>query len=618
MTNANSPRAPFVIQYPAMSPSSDHASFRAPPESLGGFIWQSRRKFVAGLLFAIGRILVISPFPIIFQIIIDRMMPQRNLRGIIWISLGMVVLLVLHQFLSVQGASRLGTAVAHMILHLRARIFEKIQYLSFTYLDRQKTGRLLAKYAFDTQKIDGVTHPILNGFIPDALYSLITLAILVSMNWQLSLVIVLMLPVMGIMRWKYFHRMRKTHRDNRLAQERLTGTAAEFFGALRLVRSFGEEERVQSQLHNSTMEAAQSRIQQINVSSSFGAFSFNSIKFLSLVVVAGGAVLSIYGQVSPGTVLAFVAGLPSLMQPIQMFAHLSDQYFLGREAYGSIKELLNESDVEKWQGTNTVAPIRGRIEFEHLYFKYPEANRDALSDFTLSIPAGQRVALVGPSGAGKSTITNLLLGLYAPQSGRILIDGIPQHDLNVRWFRRSTAIVMQESILLSGTIEDNIRFAREDATDDEVREAASRAQALEFIEKLPEGFKTIVGERGVMLSGGQRQRIAIARALLRDPSILILDEPTSALDYESERLIQIALDDLVKGRTVITIAHRLSTIRDADKVVVLHDGRIVEQGSFPELVELKGHFSRMLAAQELALAGEESDSSDPETLAVNS
>ena len=551
------------------------------------------------MIFAIGRVIVIAPFPIIFKEIIDHWMPQRNSAGILWMSALMIALLLIHQWLMVAGASRIGAAVSHMILHLRAQIFDKIQYLSFTYLDRQKTGRLLTKYAFDTQKIDGVSMPILNSFIPDALYSVLTLTILLWMNWQLSIVVLLMLPIMAIMRWKYFGRMKQSHRENRLAQERLTGTAAEMLGALRLVRSFGEEARVSNFVLDATREAARSRIQQINLSSAFNAFSFSSIKLLSLIVVAGGAILSIYGQVSAGTVLAFVAGLPSLVQPIQMFANLSDQYFLGKEAYSSIKELLNEPEIEKWAGTKPLGHIDGNITFDHVTFRYPETKRDALTDFSLTIRPGERVALVGPSGAGKSTITNLLLGLYAPTSGQILIDGIPQRDFDIRDFRKRTAIVMQESILLSGTIEDNIRFAREEATDAEVEQAARRAQADEFIARLPDGFKTIVGERGVMLSGGQRQRIAIARALLRDPAILILDEPTSALDYESERLIQHALDDLVRNRTVITIAHRLSTIRNADRVVVLQDGMIAELGTFAELIQLDGHFARMLAAQEL-------------------
>jgi ABC-type multidrug transport system fused ATPase/permease subunit len=283
---------------------------------------------------------------------------------------------------------------------------------------------------------------------------------------------------------------------------------------------------------------------------------------------------------------------------------MADQYFLGREAYKSVKELLDERDVELWRGTKTLPSIRGRIEFDQVCFRYPSADRDALADFSLTIEPGERIALVGSSGAGKSTVGSILLGLYASNKGLVRIDSLPQQDMNIRWFRRNIAIVMQESLLLSGTIEDNIRFGRPDASDQDVRDAARRANAEQFILAMPQGFKTIVGERGVMLSGGQRQRISIARALLRNPAILILDEPTSALDYESERLIQQALDELIQGRTVITIAHRLSTIRNADRIIVMHEGRIVESGSFTQLWELQGHFHRMLTAQEITLTAE--------------
>ncbi|HEX8551760.1 MAG TPA: ABC transporter ATP-binding protein [Abditibacteriaceae bacterium] len=587
------------------------------PSTLQGFIWAKRQSFFGGLAFALGRIVVISPFPIIFKHIIDHLMPQKNLAGIVWVSALMIVLLAGHQWFMVKGASKLGKAIAHTVLHLRAQIFNKIQYLNFTYLDRQQAGRLLAKYAFDTQKIEGVIMPILNGFIPNSFYSLVTLTILISMNWQLSVVVFLMLPIMAFMRAHYFARLRVKNEENRVAQEKLTGNASEFFSALRLVRSYGEEKRAQSQLHATNKEVLRTRINLVEVSSSFGAFSWNAIQFLSLVVVAGGAALSIYGQVSSGTVLAFVAGLPSLVQPIQMFMQLSEQYFMGQESYNSIKELLGESDVEKWKGTQILQPIQGRIEFDQVSFRYPNADEDALKEFNLIIKPGEKVALVGSSGAGKSTVTSLLLGLYAAASGEIRIDGVPQAKLDMRWLRRNTAIVMQDSILLSGSIEDNIRFAREDASVEEVREAARLARAEEFILKMPDGFQTVIGERGVMLSGGQRQRISIARALLRNPVILILDEPTSALDYESERLIQEALDTLAEGRTVLTIAHRLSTIRGADRIVVLDEGRIVEQGTFAELWEREGHFTKMLSSQHTQTMGSESEYSRLQAVGMN-
>jgi ABC-type multidrug transport system fused ATPase/permease subunit len=286
-----------------------------------------------------------------------------------------------------------------------------------------------------------------------------------------------------------------------------------------------------------------------------------------------------------------------LVGPIQMFASVSEQFFTAEAGYRSINELIDAPYVEEWHGTRQPDPLRGAITFDHVQFRYQDSDRGAINELSLEIRAGEKIAFVGPSGAGKSTLANLLLGLHRPQSGEIRIDGIPQAELELRWFRRRTALVMQESILLSGSIADNLRFARTEATDEEIRAAARLAHAEEFILRLPQGYDTRVGERGALLSGGQRQRLAIARAILRDPALLILDEPTSALDYESERLIQQALDNLARGRTVITIAHRLSTIRHADRIIVLNEGRIVEQGTFAQLSASGGYFAKLLGSQ---------------------
>jgi ABC-type multidrug transport system fused ATPase/permease subunit len=294
---------------------------------------------------------------------------------------------------------------------------------------------------------------------------------------------------------------------------------------------------------------------------------------------------------------AFVAGLPVVLGPIQAFVGLSEQYFIGRASYGSINELLDSTYVEAWHGTRRAERLKGDIVFERVSFAYPTSpDLDVLHDINLTIRPGEHVAFVGPSGSGKSTLANLLLGLYAPRVGRILIDGVPQVEWDMRWVRRQLAVVLQDNLLLSGTIAENLRFARADATDGEIRAAARQANAEEFIARLPQGYATPVGERGTSLSGGQRQRLAIARAMLRDPPLLILDEATSALDYESERLVQEALERLAAGRTVITIAHRLSTIRNATRIVVLDHGRIREAGDFRTLVAQRGAFARLVAA----------------------
>ena len=264
----------------------------------------------------------------------------------------------------------------------------------------------------------------------------------------------------------------------------------------------------------------------------------------------------------------------------------------------SIKELIDSNYVEQWNGEERPKNLKGKVKFQDISFAYKKDSANVLEKINLDIAAGENIAFVGGSGSGKSTLANLLLGLYAPLEGTIFIDDREQANIDMRHLRQHCAIVMQDSILLSGTILDNIKFGRPDASESEAIEAAKKANAWEFISQLPDGLKTLVGERGASLSGGQRQRIAIARAILRDPAILVLDEATSALDNESERLVQKALETLSHGRTTITIAHRLSTIRSADRIVVIESGHIVETGTYDELSQKQGsRFQSLLAAQ---------------------
>ena len=565
--------------------------------SLAGYLWLNRRRLAPGLALALARSLAVAPCPWLFQRMIDVAVPARDVTQILHLGGWFLVLLGLHYVFSVWGANEIAKAMAAMMVEMRSRIFFKLQFLYFGYLDQQKTGRLLSKYAFDTQKVEALLYNILNQFLPNILYGASILVILTFLDWQLAVVLAMVLPAYGVAKYFFFHRIQRTNNEARLAQERLTGTASEYISALRLVRSFGEEAQAQSDLDRSSHDFARSRVQQSYVNAVFGTYWYVSTQVMAPADMAGGSIFAINGAISLGTLFAFVAGLPIVLGPIQAFVGLSEQYFVGRESYGSIKELIDSSYVETWRGTHR-SPPQGEIKFDHVHFAYPTApDRRVLHDINLHIRPGEHIAFVGASGSGKSTLANLMLGLYAPVSGQVLIDGRAQNEWDMRWIRRQFAVVLQDSLLLSGTILENLRFARADATENEVRAAALQANADDFIQRLPQGYATPVGERGVSLSGGQRQRLAIARAILRNPPVLILDEATSALDYESERLIQEALDRLASGRTVITIAHRLSTIRNASRIIVLDSGRIVEEGNFAELSARGGPFARLVNAQ---------------------
>ncbi len=580
-----------------MNEASDHGKPHHDAKELLGFVLSHKRRLIPGLLLACLRSLTIAPLPFFFQIIIDDYVQSGNTGGIVALTVLIIGLLILHYVLAIEGTRVFALEVSRMIAGLRSRVFQKLQFIHFGYLDRTKSGRLLSKYAFDTQKVEMAIMPMVNQLLPTTLYSGSVIVILFLLNWQLSLVVLAIIPIYAISKFFFFKKMKASNHESRVAQEKLTGTASEYISALRLVRGFGEESRATDTLESTSEVYLQTRVNQIMVNAVFGTFAHVSTQLLNVIVVAGGAWLVVGGSLSIGTLFAFLAGLPVILMPIQMFIQFSQQFFIGRESYNSLRELIDSRYVEEWQGRQRLSRMKGHIEFEEVTFSYPGSNRPALSDINLDIRPGEQVAFVGHSGSGKSTTANLVLGLYSPEQGQIRIDGVAQRDLDMRWLRQQCAIVMQESLLLSGSVIDNIRFARWNATDEEVREAAERANALEFIEQLPEGFQTRVGERGASLSGGQRQRLSIARAILRNPRILILDEATSALDYESERLIQDALHRLSEGRTVLTIAHRLSTIKDADRIIVLSKGKILETGSFASLQESDGHFSQLVASQ---------------------
>lgn len=575
-------------------------TFPSEAKGIFSYVFAYRKSLLPGFCFALLRSLVIAPFPWLFRTIIDVHLKAANVWGILSVSMVFIGLLFFHFVFAVEGMRRISGVVASMSTEFRGRIFNKLQFLNFGYLDQQKTGQLLSKYAFDTQKLEIALIQFMNAFFPQILYSVTILTLLILIDWQLSVIILLMLPLYGFAHSFFFRKIRTSHTQARLAHEHLTGTANELISALRLVRSFGEEKQAQSQLDQSSFGLAQSRVRMHSLSAVFGTFIQVSTQTLSLVIIGGGAILVLHNNLTIGTLFAFLVALPIILMPMQMIGQMSEQYFIGQESYSSIKELLDSPFIEEWGGSVRNPHLRGDIRFEHVSMSYSNSDKVVIKDFSLHIRAGEHVAFVGPSGSGKSTLANLVLGLYRPTAGVILIDGTPQEHMDMRWFRREVAVVMQESLLLSGSVIDNIRFARHDATEEEVREAARLANAEDFILRLPQKYQTPLGERGVNLSGGQRQRISIARAILRDPKVLILDEATSALDYESEHQIQEALDRLAAGRTVITIAHRLSTIRNAHRIVMLREGHVVEQGSFEELVAINGFFTQLLASGEAA------------------
>ncbi len=564
---------------------------------LMSYIWSQKKHLWCYTFWRVLSVLAITPFPIITQRIVDESVANHDLSGVWNYSIWSLLLLLLH-FVSMRVAVRyLAVDVQLILRELRSRLFHKLNFMHFGFLDSIQTGRLLSKYAFDTSNVEMTTIMIVTAVLPELLRSALLIATLTYISPWLLVIVLICVPIFAVVRHYFFKPIEATNHAVRVAREKMTGQANEFISAIKLVRGYGQEQQAKQQMDLLSDDYSDQREDQIRQNQSLGYILFTSVSALSIFAVAACGWLVIQDQLTMGAMIALVASLPICFQPVFMITQFSIQYLVGAESYRSIQELMNSGYVEAWRGNRPLDAVSGSIEFKDVSFAYSEDDPTVIHNFSTKIEAGEHVAFVGPSGSGKSTLVSLMLGFYSSTEGEIRIDDIPQEEIDIRQFRLNCAIVMQDNLLLSGTLLDNVRFGRPDATMKEVYEAARNANALEFIEALPDGFDTKVGERGVSLSGGQRQRIAIARALLRDPKILILDEATSALDYESEKLVKEAIERLAHGRTTITIAHRLSTIRSANRIIVLKAGAKVSEGSWEELSSQAGDFKDLLDAQ---------------------
>ena len=566
-------------------------------DSLLGFIGSQRGELRYFVFWRVVSVLLITPFPIITQRIVDVSIPDRDSKSVLYYSVLSLGLIVVHFAARRLAVGSLSVRMQAIMRELRARLFHKLNFMHFGFLDTTQTGRLLSKYAIDTSNIEFTVIVMITSILPELLRSALLVVSLAYINAWLLLIMLVSIPLFVAIRLYFFRHLEDTNRNVRLARERMAGLANEFISAIKLVRGYGQEQVARQQMNTLSDAYSDQRVAQMKLNQSIGYIVFTAITAITICAIGFGGWLVIEERLSVGAMVVLAGVLPICLQPINLFAQFSIQYMLGAESYRSIKELMDSSYVEEWHGVKRLAPMLGRVEFDNVSFAYEKGKPQVICSFATVIRPGEHVAFVGPSGSGKSTLLSLMLGFYAPDVGEIRIDGVSQQNLDIRDYRQQCAIVMQDNLLLSGSLIDNIRFGRPSATMDEAREAAEDANAWEFIKDLPDGIQTELGERGVSLSGGQRQRIAIARALLRDPRILIFDEATSALDYESEKLVQQAIDRLARGRTTITVAHRLSTIRNVDRIIVLDHGQKISEGSWDQLAAQRGAFKDLLDAQ---------------------
>ncbi len=554
-------------------------------------------------LLVLGTGLNLAP-PLFQRQIIDGVIGSRDLSHLaLWVAgmIGVYVLIGLTEF----GEQFVRHALGERFLFdLRVRIYDYLQRLSIAFFSRTSTGELMSRVTNDVNALEQfVTHGVILTAV-DLLRLLGASVVLFVLDWRLALVVLVPVPLIAIALRRYNRYVRPIYRQVRNRLGDISARLQDDLAGIRIIQAFGQEDAELERFRDISEHYYHERVKAIRAWSTF----FPAIYFVSAVggvlVLGAGAGLVVGGQVSLGTLVAFLSYLTSFYEPIRRLTDVDNTFQQAIAAADRIFELLDEPpEIQDAPDAVALEKMQGEVTFEDVHFHYGD-NEEVLHDIDFRIAPGQVVALVGPSGAGKTSIANLLCRFYDPTHGRVLVDGHDLRQVQLRSLRRRVAVVLQDTFLFNATVRENLLYAKSDASDQELLAAAQAAYAHEFIEQLPQGYKTEIGERGVKLSGGQRQRLALARAILADPRILILDEATSSVDAEAEYLIQQALEGVMKGRTSLVIAHRLSTIRNADKIIALDGGRISEVGNHRELLARGGVYSQLYQRQlELAATG---------------
>ena len=492
----------------------------------------------------------------------------------------------------------LTVSVGQWVMHdLRTMLYSHIQRLSLTYHDHKQAGDLISR---ETTDIDAIQSFITSGLL-GALVNTLTLAGMVGVmfyvNWRFTLIALSVAPPLFAVVYSYTRRIKKAAREVRKKQGEIVSTLQESLSAIRVIRAFAQEDEEQRRLEGQSLESVEIALRARSIKAKLAPVVEILVAVGTSLVLWFGGRMALAGTLHAGSLVLFIWYIGKMYKPMQELSKMTDAYSKASVGYERIREILEtDGGVKDLPGARRAPRLRGGIEFVDVSFSY-EPGLEVLKNVSFKIAPGQTAALVGPTGAGKTTISALIPRFYDPTSGAIKVDGYDVRRLQQKSLRQQISFVLQDTILFHGPLWYNIAYGKPGASRAEILRAAELANASEFIEPLPAGYDTIVGERGVTLSGGQRQRIAIARAVIRNTPILILDEPSSGLDAASEKLVFEALDRLMEGKTCITIAHRLSTIRKADVIFVVQNGAIVESGRHQELLDHGGLYSRLYSLQ---------------------
>ena len=586
-----------------MPETPDGAAATPPPTStrlylrLLTYVAPYRVVFGLGILGMMLAALTEPLFPALMKPMLNEGFGGKSRESLMWIPAALIGIFLLRGVITFITSYALAWVSNRILMDMRDAMFARLMRLPTAYYNNQSSGALISRIAFDVNNVTSAATSVLTVLVRDSITVLGLFGWLLYENWRLTLVALAIIPLSALVIKLFSSRLRRMSREAQRAMGNITHVLGESIDANKVVKVHGGQAYEQERFHraNALLRGYNMR-QTIAASATVPITQFFAALALA-VVVAIALVQSAGQETTVGGFVSFITAMLMLLAPLKHLADVNAPLQRGLAAAESVFTLLDESE-EDDRGAQSIARAYGRVTFKHVTFQYPHAERPALRGISLDVAPGETVALVGASGSGKTTLANLIPRFYHPGSGHIALDGVSLEDLKLASLRANLALVSQDVVLFNDTVAANIAYgAQQHATRPAIEAAADAAFATTFIRDMPQGFDTLIGENGVRLSGGQRQRLAIARALLKDAPVLILDEATSALDSESERQVQSALEVLMKNRTTIVIAHRLSTIENADRIIVMDHGRIMESGTHASLLAQDGIYANLYRIQ---------------------